>query len=193
MPSHWFLGLGLAVILASASLLLANKRQREAVLNRLHFHRRRASGAKTPPRSLSPGKTSSVSEKETAGSSTDYINSFPPSRRSVLTGLAKHASAANKKILVGPEPSKEFLRDDSLPTSRFYGLDNDTPKYTPTGFSTAEIRAMGDFPAYDILSGVPLPQPYEGFELDKALPRPYRPLRWTYHQTMGLTPYSKLS
>jgi hypothetical protein len=43
---------------------------------------------------------------------------------------------------------------------------------------------MGDFPAYDILSGVPLPKPYTHFEPAKALPRPYRPFRWAYHQTM---------
>lgn len=57
-------------------------------------------------------------------------------------------------------------------------------KYTPTGFSTDEIKTLGDFPAYDILSGVPLPEPYEEFQAEKAVPRPYRPFRWAYHQTM---------
>jgi hypothetical protein len=43
---------------------------------------------------------------------------------------------------------------------------------------------MGDFPAYDILSGIPLPEPYVNFDPAKAVPRPYRPFRWAYHQTM---------
>ncbi|KAF4550537.1 Hypothetical protein D9617_17g048060 [Elsinoe fawcettii] len=60
-------------------------------------------------------------------------------------------------------------------------------RLTPTGFSMTDIRALGDFPDYAKLSGVPLPIPYSTFNIDKALPRPYRPLRWPYHQTMSLT------
>lgn len=41
------------------------------------------------------------------------------------------------------------------------------------------------FPDYFKLSGVPLPEPLEDFDVDKAKPRPYRPFRWPYHQTMG--------
>lgn len=63
-------------------------------------------------------------------------------------------------------------------------LEVDGSKYTPTGFSAAEIRALGDFPNYAELSGVPLPEPYHQFDLAKARPRPYRPFRWAYHQTM---------
>jgi hypothetical protein len=181
------IGLGLTFLLTSVTVLVLNKRQRQAVLDRIHFQRRRTSGAKTPPRSLSPGKkdAASISEKQTSQpSAPDYVNVFPPSRRDVLPKLAETASVANRKILIGPEPTKEFLRDQSLPTTRSYDLDNDTPKYTPTGFSTEEIKAMGDFPDYSILSGVPLPEAYEGFDPTKALPRPYRPFRWAYHQTM---------
>jgi len=114
----------------------------------------------------------------------DYFRTFPPSRRLVLPKLAAQASSLNQKTLKGPEPSFDFLLNDPLPTTRSYNLQNDTPKYTPTGFSTAEIIAMGDFPAYDILSGVPLPKPYANFDPVKAVPRPYRPFRWAYHQTM---------
>ncbi|KAE8377202.1 hypothetical protein BDV26DRAFT_282037 [Aspergillus bertholletiae] len=60
-------------------------------------------------------------------------------------------------------------------------------RYTPTGFSIAEVKTLGDFPDYAKLSGVPLPQEYPEFEIEKALPRPYRPFRWGYHQTMSLT------
>jgi len=38
---------------------------------------------------------------------------------------------------------------------------------------------------YFKLSGVPPPTPLVDFELEKARPRPYRPFRWEYHQTMG--------
>jgi hypothetical protein len=56
--------------------------------------------------------------------------------------------------------------------------------YTPCGFSVGEIKALGSFADYATLSDVPLPKPYHTFELEKALPRPYRPFRWAYHQTM---------
>jgi hypothetical protein len=55
---------------------------------------------------------------------------------------------------------------------------------TPCGFSIDDIKALGDFTDYAKLSGVPLPEPYTTFEINKALPRPYRPFRWAYHQTM---------
>src|SRR5450432_3655910 len=188
IPNPVIVGLGLTFLLTSTIVLILSKRQIDAVLRRMHFRHRRTSGSKTPPRSVSPEKEDSDrdSEKAPALSSlaTDYINSFPPSRRTVLRELAECASAANKSVLIGPEPSVEFLRDDSLPTTRSYDLENSSPKYTPTGFSTAEIKAMGDFPPYDILSGVPLPEAYEGFDHTKAIPRPYRPFRWSYHQTM---------
>lgn len=52
--------------------------------------------------------------------------------------------------------------------------------------SDKEIEAYGDFPDYATLSGVRLPDPYLEFNIEKALPRPYRPVRWSYHQTMGM-------
>jgi hypothetical protein len=56
--------------------------------------------------------------------------------------------------------------------------------FTPCEFSTEEIKALGDFPDYVTLSGVPLPEAYPEFDINKAKPRPYRPFRWNYHQTM---------
>lgn len=189
--SQWALVLGIIFLLSTISFLVSNKRRRDAIIERFDLQRRRTSGAKTPPRSLSLSLekigTLHNSEKDQlllSNPNAEFINSFPPSRRYVLAQLAEHASAADKKALTGPEPSIDFLRDASLPTTRSYDLENDSPKYTPTGFSTAEIKALGNFPRYDILSGVPLPEPYEGFDPDKALPRPYRPFRWAYHQTM---------
>jgi hypothetical protein len=180
IPNQWLLGLGAILLVSSVAVLVFNKGHRDVVLHKLHFHQhRRSSGASTPPRSLSISKESSVS-----CTTPDYITVFPPSRRCVFPELAEKAVDAKSKIPTGTEPSPEFLMKNILPTTRSYCLDNDVPKYTPTGFSTAEINAMGDFPAYDILSGVPLPEPYENFDPAKALPRPYRPFRWAYHQTM---------
>ncbi|KAJ3728809.1 hypothetical protein C8R42DRAFT_276612 [Lentinula raphanica] len=39
---------------------------------------------------------------------------------------------------------------------------------------------------YFQLSGVPPPKPLPDFDVDKAKARPYRPFRWSYHQTMSL-------
>lgn len=176
VPSQWLLGIGALFIFSSFTALSFSQRRRSALFERLNLHRRRASGASTPPRSFSPSKRGSIS----VTCNPDYLNTFPPSRRSALAELAEK----NEEVNIGPEPSLDFLMKDPLPTTRCYSLDNSKPKYTPTGFSTAEIKSLGDFPAYDVLSGVPLPEPYEGFDPTKALPRPYRPFRWAYHQTM---------
>jgi hypothetical protein len=185
MLDQWHLSLGAIFLLSSLAILIVGKRQRAAVLERLQFHRRRASAASTPPRSFSPEKkTGDTQGASLSTSNPDYVNAFPPSRRLVLPELAETASPEDSKVLLATDPDVEILVKDALPTPRAYDLQNASPKYTPTGFSTAEIKAMGDFPAYDILSGVPLPQPYENFDPTKALPRPYRPFRWAYHQTM---------
>lgn len=52
--------------------------------------------------------------------------------------------------------------------------------------SGKEIEAYGDFPDYAMLSGVRLPDSYPEFNIETALARPYRPFRWSYHQTMGM-------
>ncbi|KAK2626516.1 hypothetical protein QTJ16_003691 [Diplocarpon rosae] len=180
LPNQWPLGsLSALLLLSSVIILAASKKKRETVLGRLHFQRRRTSGASTPPRSISPHKEASIR------SGPDYSTTLPPSRRSVLPELARTLSPASSKFLLSSDPSADLIVMNALPTSQSYSLDDQVARYTPTGFSTAEIKAIGDFPAYDILSGVPLPQPYGDFDVAKALPRPYRPLRWKYHQTMS--------
>ena len=188
MPDGWLWGLSIVVLLSSFTALALSKRQRDAVLERFSIRRRRASGASTPPRSFSPSKDAADKKTSLHSTAPDYSKVLPPSRRSALTVLAETASSANQEILSGPEPTLNSLLDNLLPTTRSYDLDNIVPKYTPTGFSTTEIKAMGDFPAYDVLSGVPLPAPYENFNPETALPRPYRPFRWAYHQTMCMFP-----
>ncbi|KAF9452869.1 hypothetical protein P691DRAFT_771973 [Macrolepiota fuliginosa MF-IS2] len=51
---------------------------------------------------------------------------------------------------------------------------------------TKKSRAAMRETNYFELTGVPPPQPLPGFNIDDALPRPYRPFRWKYHQTMSL-------
>lgn len=182
ISEHWLFGLGVVFVFSSVTALILNKSQREAVLGRLRYGRRRASGASTPPRSISPTKDT----KPSGPVRPDYTAQFPPSRRSALPELAKGATDATREALAATkEPASDFLLQDSLPIAQSFALENGgVTKYTPTGFSTAEIRAMGDFPAYDVLSGVPLPKEYKEFNPATARPRPYRPFRWAYHQTM---------
>lgn len=105
----------------------------------------------------------------------DYTTVYPPSQRHAL-----------------PEISPGFGSDDvdlSVASKPLLRLDEDYRHANPstfnfTSFSVGEIRRLGDFPDYAKLSGVPLPEPLKSFNVDKAMPRPYRPFRWAYHQTM---------
>ncbi|PKY06341.1 hypothetical protein P168DRAFT_339547 [Aspergillus campestris IBT 28561] len=124
-----------------------------------------SSGEKSPPASL--------------GSSASYTNALPPQRREVLATLPSTAPTYRKV-------NEEEVQRHLIPMDADYRSCDDD-RFTPTGFSVAEIKALGDFPDYAQLSGVPLPQAYDGFDIEKALARPYRPFRWSYHQTMSLT------
>jgi hypothetical protein len=167
--------LGVA-FLASAAYLLIQRGRRNIILERLHIARRRVSGARTPPRSLSPGKNTIISNTEP-----DYADTFPPSRRFTLgdNGLVSKSNKQSEKL---KEPEEEWKRN-LIPMNMSY-LDADESCFVPCGFSIKEVKALGHFPDYATLSGVPLPNPYLDFDIKKAQPRPYRPFRWAYHQTM---------
>lgn len=139
---------------------------------------RKISTAKTPPRSLSPEKNE---PKAPAASATDYKDILPPPRRdtmlSMRTSIPKTASE---------QISEEHILKNILPMTQNYETA-ESGLYTSMGFSVNEVKEMGDFPDYSALSGVPLPNAYEQFKIDKALPRPYRPFRWNYHQTMCMS------
>ncbi|KAF4995748.1 hypothetical protein FDECE_12697 [Fusarium decemcellulare] len=110
--------------------------------------------------------------------SADYTKAYPPSQRHVLPEISPaFSSSANVDLSVSPKPLLRLDED--------YRLASPT-KYNFTGFSVSEIRQLGDFPDYAKLSGVPLPSPLKNFNVETALPRPYRPFRWAYHQTMSL-------
>jgi hypothetical protein len=114
-------------------------------------------------------------------SPSSYSDALPPQRREALAKVTKELPDTLGKLPCG-KVSEDEVKENILPMTANYRTSKN--KYTPTGFSVEEIRAMGDFPNYAELSGVPLPQPYAEFNIDKALPRPYRPFRWAYHQTM---------
>ncbi|KAK3069184.1 hypothetical protein LTR53_012679 [Teratosphaeriaceae sp. CCFEE 6253] len=177
-------GCGLAFLVCSVALLIINKRQRQIVLARFRLRRSRTSGSLTPPRSLSPEKPG-LSPVETS-STPDFSDVFPPSRRHVLKDLPPNA-------LRGPGESAEVLSAQApdysrlVPSCEVVNTTTCPDHVTATGFTVSEIQRLGDFPDYAALSGIPLPDPYHGFDINKAIPRPYRPFRWAYHQTMSLT------
>ncbi|KAL4961837.1 heme-dependent oxidative N-demethylase family protein [Aspergillus stella-maris] len=136
---------------------------------------RRTSSSQTPPRSISPEKK--------APTSTNPVDILPPQRRHALSALLPNRSykdVSEEEVRANIFPMTADFRD-------YTTQDQEKQLYTPTGFSTADLEALGNFPDYATLSGVPLPEKYEGFDIEKALPRPYRPFRWAYHQTMSLT------
>lgn len=137
---------------------------------------RRIPISRTPPRSLSPEKA--VSPPIPLG----FWDAFPPSCREALVAAARKSPGAQKRNLVKDVDQATFENNLIPFTADFATCGPST--YTPTRLSTDEIKALGDFPDYAELSGVPLPEAYEGFRIETAVPRPYRPLRWAYHQTM---------
>lgn len=175
MDRNILLLLGTVFAVSSAVLLLVSKKRREIVLRRLPLRRRLSSSAATPPRSLSP-------EKKPA-SDPDYSNAYPPSRRFTLASVAPKLLAkipnSDGGILPGTGEKKPLQAPLDVPFAQW-----DPKTFTPTEFSKEEIEALGDFPDYATLSGVPLPHAYHEFMIEKAQPRPYRPFRWAYHQTM---------
>lgn len=167
MAFSFLLLLGAAFLIGSTWALFRRSR-RNILLQRLHASGRRVSGARTPPRSLSPEKKPEITPE------VDYSTSFPPSRRSALAEILKDDEL--------DEPTEDWA-NEILEMDRSYRSAFETSRL-PCGISVKEIKALGDFPDYATLSGVPLPAPYPEFDIAKALPRPYRPFRWPYHQTM---------
>jgi hypothetical protein len=170
----------LFIVIAIATLALDGK-QRNVVLQRFDVQRRRATGSLTPPRSLTPEKQGLPSNKPSL--EPDFSNAFPPSRREALADLLLDPTkgpgeSATQLSQMPPDYAKR------LPSEEVWDADRFADHVTATGFTLEEIKRLGDFPDYATLSGVPLPREYEGFEISTAKARPYRPLRWAYHQTM---------
>ncbi|KAI9804437.1 MAG: hypothetical protein M1825_001336 [Sarcosagium campestre] len=158
---------GLALIALSIVYISLNQKQQETLLQYLHFNRRRSSASKIPTRSPSPEK------KDGKGSTliTDYRDVFPPSRRSSLANVPAFSTEQAKKLKIttpAPEQTKTAIAPLDTPLE-----DLNSPAFTPTEFSHEDIKALGDFPDYAQLSGVPLPQPWPEFDINKAIARPY--------------------
>ncbi len=161
-----------AVFIASLIFVVFQRGKSSSAWTRIRNRRERDEGCATPPRSLSPEK------KECEG---DYSNTFPPSRCFALpnAGISTKLGTLSEKRA---ESSLDWTKH-ILPMETSY-LNADPTMHTPCQFSIQDIKNLGDFPDYATLSGIPLPAPYPEFDIKKALPRPYRPFRWAYHQTM---------
>ncbi len=171
---------GLAICLSIITYLSLSQRQKDVVFRRLKLRGRRASSATTPPRSLSPDK------KEPSNAppkSAEYVSTFPPLIRDTLAevhaGLPRAQQEAVGDLKFDDDKWSQSVLDFE---EDFRTCDPD--KYILTGVKVSEVRGLGDFPDYSTLSGVPLPDPYPEHDITKAVPRPYRPFRWAYHQTM---------
>lgn len=104
-----------------------------------------------------------------------YTDVFPPSQRHTLV----------KVLLSG----KDHGYSSPIHDFALLKIDSDyrlatTSTRIYSGFTVGDVRTLGCFPDYAILSGVPAPKPLQNFNIDAARPRPYRPFRWPYHQTM---------
>lgn len=178
----------IGLLLSTISYLVQPKKQKKAIRQNVAAwipnvtRGRRTSTSKTPPRSLTP-------EKKVPGNGTPpsaYKDTFPPSTRgnlpiwtkswkSLLAGLQSTNGEAEVNQVVSSENVLAFEQDYREASSS---------TYTPMGISVGEVKALGDFPDYPKLSGVPLPEAYKEFKIETAIARPYRPFRWAYHQTM---------
>lgn len=177
--------LGIGFSLSAVFLLATNRSRRRIILSRFNLRGRSLSHSKTPPRCLTPS-TPEQMVKEKAALSPDYSAVFPPSRREALLEVY---DSTPKDHPIRQLPRKVIAQRAGPETGEAVPLNTHSPdlngrEFTPTGLSIEEIRLLGEFPDYATLSGIPLPAPFENFAIEKALPRPYRPFRWAYHQTM---------
>ena len=192
MPSgQSLIYLAVAVLLSNIALLTLSKSQRQTRYASVSLwapvvaRGRRNSSANTPPRSLTPEKK----VPNNAPPPAEYKDIFPPSSREGLLKLAESFPTSQKNRIGIREVEQEEFTKNVIPFEADY-RECGPSTYTPMEISMVEVKALGDFPDYSKLSGIPLPEAYEDFEIEKALPRPYRPFRWAYHQTMCmLIPY----
>ncbi|KAJ5665150.1 uncharacterized protein N7477_007598 [Penicillium maclennaniae] len=99
-------------------------------------------------------------EPKSAISPPTYSHVLPPSRRDSMLELEEAATPQC-------EVNESDMLKNMLPMTANY-LTSSGKLYTPTGFSVDDIKNLDH-------------------DINKAIPRPYRPFRWAYHQTMSLT------
>ncbi|KAG8525695.1 uncharacterized protein KY384_000455 [Bacidia gigantensis] len=178
-----FLAAGL--LLSTISLLyLRSNNQRKANMNNWFsnpfgsLRGRPSEDSKTPPRSTTPDKKTPTAPL--------VKDTLPPFVRDRLSKAAATSPGANVQKLGGDPMSEAEVEKQLIPFEANYWECSPSTS-TPTGLTMEEVQALGDFPDYSTLSGVPLPNPYTNFDITKAIPRPYRPFRWPYFQTMSLS------
>ena len=159
--SFFVLALCLGALVYIAHAVLVDRKKLPGFVNRL----------------LSQSNAGPSKKAAKAPAAVDYSRVFPPTHRTVLAELVSPEAAPVS------EPSAAELQEGVLDLDVDYRLA-DPSRFIFSGFSVGDVHRLGDFPDYAKLSGVPLPSPLEDFDVDKALPRPYRPFRWAYHQTM---------
>lgn len=174
--------IGLVFLASSTGFLASSKKARKSVLERLCLSRKPI-GSFKPPRLLSHEKNGLSANRPDYPEYPEYPDVFPPSRRHALANLPEGAmKGAGKPTRELAEQAPDYSR--RVPNNVKADAPDMWDHVTATGFTVEEIKRLGDFPDYATLSGVPLPQPYKDFDIANAQPRPYRPLRWPYHQTM---------
>lgn len=94
-------------------------------------------------------------------------------------------------LFPGLSRTRSRRRGTGTPSRTIFSATEKAPETRPielpvTDRTPEQIAAYGDFPDYASLSGVRQPVPYTGFDIAQALPRPYRPFRWEYKQTMSI-------
>ena len=189
MPSSQSLILvAIAILLTAVTYLVQTQTQKRAIQQYLASwvpnlsQERRTSTSDTPPRSLTREKK----VPDNAPPPSPYRDIFPPSIRGNLLAL----KSASKSLFSGLGTQSGKIDVDQLVTvNNVIPFEQDyreasSSTFTPMGVTVGEVKALGDFPDYSRLSSVALPEAYKEHKLATAIPRPYRPFRWAYHQTM---------
>ena len=172
---------GLAIFSGALLYLSLSPKHRAIVVSRLS--RTRNTILWHGKESYGPSDPSLGAQKAVGQTSDGYASSFPPSRRHVLPSITATLPIEQRQAFGKRENHSQTLQDSLIGWEEDY-RSCDESKLVASGFSVQEIKALGGFPDYSILSGVPHPEPYDGFDISRALPRPYRPFRWPYYQTM---------
>lgn len=129
-------------------------------------------------------ETSTPDVKAVNACQVDFKGQFPPSRRECIFSSTDEKTLNVRRCLKGASPTPGHLQSWQLPSTKAQP-HGEIVLFTPTGFSTDDITALGKIPDYSVLSGVPHPKPCPNFDINKAVFRPFRPFRFGYHQTMG--------
>lgn len=109
---------------------------------------------------------------------------FALANASLLENASNQKNQSLAKLITDFLPSRRG--SIASPLSNTPSSSTSSGELPTTTRSQEEIKSFGDFPDYAMLSGVRLPNVYPEFNIEKALPRPHRPFRWAYHQTMGM-------